>query len=460
MRLEPPTKLERFKTVLKAPIKTPIEALRIMSEAMENATRLGEFGRAMRKGATPMSGAFSSREVTLDFARMGAQTKSINAVTAFWNAQLQGVDRAAREFKDNPLKAMFLIAASITLPSILLWFFNHDDERYKELPRWEKDIYWHIIRDKWEDLSPEIAKKYPAKWKRQTPDGRWQVNTGTISRIPKPFELGILFGSVPERILDAFFTDNKHPFKDLAKSVIGGLMPPFIPQVTVPLIEQFANRSTFFDRPIVPKYLEGINPQYQAQPFTSETAKLIGAAIGKIYEDTSFASPLVIENYIRAWTGGLGMYVLKIADQALKATGAVPPKAEAPESTLADMPVIKGFVSRFPGSGANSIRDFYDNYDDVKRSDKTAKFLRKGGRSEEAGQYEAGNPIEGIHRAMGNQFKAIRDIYANKEMTPRDKRQTIDGIYLQMIEMAKRGNTLIENRQAQAAKRKLPAVAQ
>ncbi len=40
---------------------------------------------------------------------------------------------------------------------------------------------------------------------------------------------------------------------------------------------------------------------------------------------------------------------------------------------------------------------------------------------------------------MSTQFKFIRDVYRNKEMSPSDKRQIIDATYLQVIEIAKQG---------------------
>jgi hypothetical protein len=66
---------------------------------MENITRLGEFRRGIEAGAHVRGGVFVP-EVTLDFARVGARISN-HAIIPFFNAQLEGVDRAARAFKDN-----------------------------------------------------------------------------------------------------------------------------------------------------------------------------------------------------------------------------------------------------------------------------------------------------------------------------------------------------------------------
>ena len=72
----------------------PIEALRMLSELGENATRLGEFKRAQsklkkRKDFTDFDvnteSAFRAREVT-DFARMGSKMQGANMLVAFLNA--------------------------------------------------------------------------------------------------------------------------------------------------------------------------------------------------------------------------------------------------------------------------------------------------------------------------------------------------------------------------------------
>jgi len=50
---------------------------------MEEATRLGEFKRALAATKDPTQAAFASREVTLDFQRIGAKTRALNAIIAF-----------------------------------------------------------------------------------------------------------------------------------------------------------------------------------------------------------------------------------------------------------------------------------------------------------------------------------------------------------------------------------------
>jgi hypothetical protein len=97
---------------------------------------------------------------------------------------------------------------------VLLWWANHDDPRYKELPHWQKDLFW-IVMTKDHDL----------------PD-------------PKPFELGVVFGSGVERILDA--DDRQEPggvrqVRQVDHRQV--ITPNYVPTIVQPLLEQYANRS-------------------------------------------------------------------------------------------------------------------------------------------------------------------------------------------------------------------------
>ena len=97
-------------------IKNPIEVLRAMSEATEMATRLAEYDNARkgytglgnrlfgkdRKPLTAQEAALVSRDITLDFSRRGSHTKKANQVIAFFNATIQGADKMARAFKEDP----------------------------------------------------------------------------------------------------------------------------------------------------------------------------------------------------------------------------------------------------------------------------------------------------------------------------------------------------------------------
>lgn len=448
-RMKDPTFMGTMRNVA----RSPLDVLRAASELMENATRVGENMRMLKRGATIPEAGFASREVTLDFQRIGSKMRAVNSIIAFFNAQAEGVDRAIRSIGEQPLGFAAKVGAAITLPSIYLWAANKDDPRMQEIPRWEKDLFWIVPTDNWQPVSAQEAKRVPAGYARQRPDGQWEINQGNIYRIPKPFELGVLFGSVPERILDAYYNKNPNAFKHVFDSLQQAFLPNFVPQVASPVIEQFSNRSLFTERPLVPQYLQNLMPQYQANPYTTDTAKAIGRAVAKIpgMNDSKLASPIILENYIRAWTGGLGKHALDLSDSVLRGLGVTPTKV-APTLTNADKTLIKAFSVRFPEAGANSIQDFYDEYSRRSSAKKTITYLRKTGAPEDAKDIARQNVLataEGIHKALSTQLKMVRDTWNNNKMSADDKRRFIDMSYLQMIKIAQIGNEVFRKTQAQ-----------
>ncbi|KKL76943.1 hypothetical protein LCGC14_2039860 [marine sediment metagenome] len=212
-------------------VKHPLELFQIVSELGEKATRLGEFKSGIRRGARPLEAGISAREVSLDFAEAGTTAHAVNRLIAFFNANIRGWDRMIKSFRDHPVRTSLKIFVGITLPSILLYLANRDDPRWKEIPQWQKDLFWIVMTE------------------------------DTIYRIPKPFELGIIFGSMPERFLE--WLDNKDPnmLKEVMLNMAEAGSPGYIPTALLPIIENLADFSFFRGRSIVPASRQDMPPE-------------------------------------------------------------------------------------------------------------------------------------------------------------------------------------------------------
>lgn len=455
MYTDPRTVLQHVANV----VTTPYHLLQMASELMENATRLGVTSRAMKRGAHPIEATFESREGTLDFQRVGAAgyQKVLNAIIPFYNVAIEGTDRAFRALRDNPRNFLVKTAAGITLPSVALWYLTKEDERIEQLPRWRKDVAWNFPgRNNWQPVSGEERNEILAGMGlraegldisklthtfRQATDGSWQYNRGIIWALPKPPGVGQLFGSIPERILDSWFKKNPDAFKELGKTIWQAFMPSVVPQVALGALEQWANKSMFLDRTLVPTPLQKLPTSQQFKPETSEVAKTIGQGIRAIAGDkTSLGSPIIVDNYIRSLTGGLGKHVTDIIDATVLRDKDAPTK---PAWTAADIPLVKAFVARFPSADAQAIQQFYDTYDERKMATAGIKHLQKTGQPEDPSLLRE-NPVQGVHNALGVGFKTIRNIMADKNMSAEDKRTAMDLTYLFMIEKAKQGNIALE----------------
>lgn len=401
------------------PLKNPMHLLRALSELIEEGTRLGEFAKGVKKEGTGAEGlsraAFSAREGTVDFARVGSRTQAANAIIAFWNANVQGTDRMIRAFRDNPLRTSIRVAAGIALPSALLWAANHDDERVKALPQWQKDLFWII----------------------PTKEHLW--------RIQKPFELGILFGSGVERALDFAASQDPKIAKDFLLDFGGALMPNLTPTIAAPLAENYANRSLFTGRPIVPRSMEDLEPVEQATPYTSETAKAVSRGAAKVGEklgvDLGY-SPAKLDNLVRGYAGGTGQLGTEILDRMLEsAQGASRPPVPTPR--LEDQPGIRAFLVN-PSQQTGPVDELYTRLQRGTQAENTLRFKTRQGDEDSAIRYGDAHAREiGEAHALLPQAKALArlrqlrdEAYASRTMTPDQKRAQIDGLQREMSALA------------------------
>ncbi|MDR2050538.1 MAG: hypothetical protein LBQ63_02040 [Deltaproteobacteria bacterium] len=418
-------------------VRNPVELLRLGSELSEKMTRLGEFGRAVQKAGTDKAGlmraAYESRDL-MDFSRRGRLTNSFNLITAFFNASVQGLDRTARGAIENPKRFLVRSALFIGVPSILNAVYNYGDKDIAEVSRAQRDMFWIV------------------------PIGEGENKT--LLRIPKPFEQGIIFGSTLERatefILDAYTKKygsiekaRKEAFRGLGSSIFNVSMPSMVPTAFAPFIEAYANRSITFDRPIIPRKREGMLPEYQYMPYTTELMKRLSHLFGTLppVGEMNTFSPARAEHFIRSLTGGLGMYALEALDAAGRKAGLLPDPVK-PSPTLADTPFLRAFLVRNPSMRAESIERFYQSYEHARRYLATINGLKDDFRYEDIANllpYATYQAMEGPHKFLTDTIRAMDIVYKNTEGSADEKRQILDSMTFRAIEAARLGNQVFES---------------
>lgn len=388
-------------------IKNPIEALRAMSEATEMATRLAEYDNA-RKGYTglgnrlfgkernPLSAreaALESRDITLDFSRRGTNTKKANQVIAFFNATIQGADKMARAFKEDPRGMTVKTMLYITLPSVMLWYMNKDDERYQEIPQWEKDTFWII----------------PGK--------------ENMYKIPKPFEAGVLFGTAFERMLQ-YMDDEKNGrkgvgFKGFGERVFDSFVPSFMPTAMIPIVEATTNYSLFRQRDIIPQSQENLPARLQYSANTSEVAKFVGDKIN--------VSPYIVDNTIRGYGGGLAGLGLSGIDAV---SGA---KENNASKKWYEAPGLRGFTAA-PYQSSNSVQRVYDDY---KEQEKLHNEFKLTGQRPEGYDAKEFAKLKNASDSLKGLNKASKAIINNERMSGEQKREQLDKINIRKANIAR-----------------------
>jgi len=434
-------------------VKHPLEMARVFGELSEGGTRVGAYMKDRRKLGDSMAAraeaSLKSRDL-MDFARKGGDpgVQQFSQMTAFWNARIQGIDKMIRAFKEDPQGATLRALAIYTVPSVMLAISNFVDE-----PREEQDRVWSKAATG-QELNPIEHDLYMRMQIAELPEWRknyfWNVRAGDfVFPIPKGYDLGVLFASVPERITNWMLgrvhkNGTGEEFKGLVGTLLGGASPLQVPTFGVVPMEMYFNQSIFFSgRPIVPAQRQDALPELQYTPNTTQTTRELSRVIGELPNMREYTfSPAKAEHLIRGWTGGLGNYALRSADWALRSAGVVP-NPTRPDLKLSDVPAIQSFVIRYPSGGTESIAKFYDNYKETQKYVKSVSALQGEMRFQDAARImgDGGiNTMQGAYQAMSAMQDAIHNINDNPQMDGTKKREMIDSIYLQMNTVARHGN--------------------
>lgn len=372
---------------------------------IEDSTRAGEFRRARKQGLSIDQAGQLAREITLDFSRHGKKGQMINKYVPFFNATIQGTDKFIRTFKDNPMRAILNTVIWIILPSLGLWAINHDDDWYKELDENTKYTNWAI-----------------------------PLPGGTHLLIPKPQEVGILFGSGIEAVLNQMTGTDPHGMKEWARQYAEAMTPSLYPAVVRPLIEWMTNYSFWTGRNLVPASLQKAPSEMQFTSYTSELAKSLG--------DTWLAksiklSPIAIDNWISGWFGSAGRFIANMLNDPISYVRGNSRPSE-PAKYWYEMPVIGSFV-RQNGQNSEYVNRMYeiqkDMNDDYERSD--AGKQRKGKKSSSNKPKEL-KQVDTAVSSVSKLNKEIKAIRNDPKKDPDRKRQEIDQRRTKINNLAKK----------------------
>jgi hypothetical protein len=319
-------------------MKHPLDILRALSQLSERGTRVGEYKRQKNRiGSTDAQAGFESRDITIDFSKAGKYTRVLNQISAFSNAKVQGHAKLVNAFREKPIETTARIAFGITGVSIGLALLNKDDEKIQSLPQWQRDLFWCFNID------------------------------GVIYRLPKPHEVGIVFGSVFERMVD----NDPHAWDNVGetfKRAMGFDRTAFMPDLATPFIEYDSNYSYFKDTTLIPAGLENVLPEFQYTTSTTAPAKAVAKALRPIFNDVN---GLHVENFVTQWTGGLGRIAMGAID------GFVPREQPRPDFGLRDNLIIKSFMARHPSANMRHLNLFRKRHEKATVQDTTVKHLAK-----------------------------------------------------------------------------------
>ncbi|PHS59680.1 MAG: hypothetical protein COB03_02230 [Alteromonas sp.] len=272
------------------------------TEFAENINRAKVYQANLDKGK--LYAAFQARDL-MDFSSHGSwfMTRFLIDTVPFLNARIQGTDKLYRDgFKPTLLttfgkgsdsdkvraKRFSIVTGALMVASIGLLMQNNDDEEYQALPEWQKDTYWYI---------------------RNGDDAYF---------IPKPFEVGAI-STMAERVTQQFIDDTAGG--DLFKERLWHMISQTfsfspVPQAAAPLLDIYANRDPFRDRPIEPYFDQKLSPSLRFRSSTTMPARwLSGGLENAVGNDSMLAlSPLQIDYLVNGYLGSVGGYAAGMAD--------------------------------------------------------------------------------------------------------------------------------------------------
>lgn len=329
-----------------------MDGLNALGSTLENAPRLATYKSALRQNPGDRARAAAlAADVSLDFSLKGGSgvQQMLNESNAFFNARIQGWDKVGRLARDP--RTWGVGFATLTAPSIGNWIAIHQDdesrESYYEHPSWVRNTFWLV------------------------PTGG-----GEFLYIPKPFELGTIFATVPERFLDWMYQTRvrgdarpgesaMNTARELGSSVVATELP--LTDLAKPLVEQAVNYDMFRNRNIVSSETYSSSktiPERQIDDRTSKIAEMLGERYGW--------SPQRIDHAIGAYAGSLGKIALRAGDEILPGENTRP--------TAGRMPIVGDLVAGFTdrkGTTSDDEVTVRRRYDRAQRVENALRPLMK-----------------------------------------------------------------------------------
>lgn len=405
----------------------------------ENANRLAEFEAAIEAGESPRRAALLSREISTDFAMRGSSevARFLAISVPFLNARAQGLYRVARVTDSKETAASFALrGTALAAATLALYGLNKDDERYEELPEDIKDLYWVFFTGDGED---------------------------DYFLIPKPFEAGMIWGTLPERMFELI---EERDGKEFADAMLWMFLQTFsmdmTPQVFQPYIDIERNK-TFTGAPIIPFGLENVEPSEQFSYYTGETARAAGQALG--------LSPIKLEHAFRGYLGTLGTYALAASDALIRATtdpymdpisgevteagqyGEAPTRGEGWRENIMVRAVADWAVAEGPPRRAKSVTDLYDLVREAEVATNTlARKLDRQAEDTEAFISDPANALlirvnpalQKVRTEFSELRKLMEKIRVDRNMTGDEKRIELWNLTRQRNEVARKAVEAIQ----------------
>ena len=391
------------------------------------ATRSVIYKDSVNKGMSDMQSLLRTLE-SMNFSRRGLSPsmRALAIMTPFLNAQIQGLDVMYRAFRGK-------------MP-------------YNKQLNVRRKLYARGLMLAVGTMAYALAKQDDESYKRATPEqrlGNWFVPNpfgGKESlRIPVPFELGYLFKSLPEAIINMAAKDERSKDITAGMGKMVWMANPFsLPTAIKGPTEAYLNKSFFGGDIESQREVKTMQPQTRYRDTTTEAAKAIGSVTGKVG-----LTPIKIDYLLRSYTGGIGPALVALANPILNEEAASVPK---PTEKLSKNAFIGGMYQ--PVDGRGTIDAAYDRMLEIQQAKgEYVKLLQSGDRErakEFLNEYRnliSSTSVSGrVQQQMGEFAKMKRAILATPKLTQEQKDARLEKLTAMQQRYAERLLTLSDRR--------------
>jgi Large polyvalent protein associated domain 38 len=392
--------------------KALFRTLQDIGSFSEQPTRLAAFekvyNQSLKKGVPKADAlqmaAYASQEASANFARGGHYTPEFNALYAFLNARIQGLDRLARTVKKDPKGAGMRIGMITVAPALSLYAWNRAFPAYYDdrvVPPKEKEKNFIIM------VSNTPLEQYGGLQ-------YFKIPKGDVGRIANVVESFLAWGDGHQN------EDGSNPFANSIGSLVEGFSPldinfslgPLgalsnvaVPTALKPIVEGAMNKSFFTGYDIVPEYKTALPAQYQTNSYTSPTYKWLGEKIN--------VSPAVLQHLVEGYGTGIAKIGAKITDPAFEGMGYTAPEAKGAE--INRTPIARRFAGGEHKSGEEAATSLEKQANSIEFQIRDVKSAIKRGDLDEDTGYLEMKKLQVKQQELMDRADAIR---LDEEFTP------------------------------------------
>lgn len=400
------------------------------ADKSEAYTRELAFDETMKRTGDQAEALFAAME-TMNFSRKGNSRglQVAMALVPFFNARIQGIDIFYRTLSGNRIvpSQMGVEARNRAVTRMMYLMFlsgiyamlMSDNETYMNATDEEKDNNLFIPID----FIPGVKE-------------------GSAIKFPIPPEIGIVSKLIPERLVTHYKgkTDTADEWAAAKRAVMDTLSFNPIAQFILPYAEVAANFDVYTQKPIENAYLKSLLPEERYTEYTTGTAKAASDALAKL--GFGNLSPVQVDHLIRGYFGTSGAFMAEAAGQLYEMGEKVP----QPERMRFSEPYLLPVIGRLFKSqdGRKAVEDMYAIDEAATMAVATLKLYSEGQRALSDEKVQQLEELASIKAEVQPAVIRVRDlnrmkrsVQADPDMSPKEKRDELNEINREIIEVSK-----------------------